>query len=97
VFSKGRFFTSKFFLLKYDKNGLSENRFGFVTSTKVSGKAVERNLIKRRFREVIREQLPHLKYGYDIIFVIRKGALDIKYQELKEDILKSLKKSNLIK
>ncbi len=53
IFKKGRSFKESFLVLKILKNNLKVSRFGFVVSQKVSKKAVVRNKIKRRLREIV--------------------------------------------
>lgn len=86
VFKKGRFISSQSFLLKYYPNFLAKSRFGFVVSTKVSKKAVVRNRIKRRLREITRKQLPCISAGYDIVIIVKKSATELTFNKMKEVI-----------
>jgi ribonuclease P protein component len=54
VFSQGRNLKGDFLFFKTINNKLEDNRIGFIVSKKVSKKAVERNKIKRRLREILR-------------------------------------------
>jgi ribonuclease P protein component len=51
----------------------SGKRAGISVSKKV-GKAVQRNGVRRRLREVLRARLPHWKDGFDVILVARAPA-----------------------
>lgn len=82
--------------LKYLQNGLDESRFTVVVGLKVNKKAVDRNRIRRQYREIIRLRLDQMKKGYDVVFLTSKQALDIDYQEKEERLVKVLKKSGLI-
>lgn len=97
VLKNGRFVHTGNFLLKYIKNTLTNSRFGFIVSTKTFKRAVDRNLVKRRLRETIRLNLGSIKDGYDIVFIIKKPALGVKYGDLEKDVLNALEKSKLIK
>ncbi len=97
VFKKGKVFFEKFLILKKLENNLKESRFGFVVSLKISKKAKERNKVKRRLREVIKNKLSQIKTGYDIIFLSKKGIEEIDFREIKEIIEKLLEKAKLIK
>lgn len=66
-----------------DKNG---NRLGFTVGTKV-GKAVQRNRIRRRLREIYRLNEEKLKRGYDIVIVARVRSRSAAYLELESDFL----------
>ena len=70
------------------------SRLGITVSTKL-GKAVVRNRIKRRLREVYRLSLPHLKPGYDVVLVGRSRALDLPFSRLLETFQKSCKKLSI--
>ncbi len=81
VFRKGEKVKGNFVYLKFAPNNLSESRFGIVVSKKVSLKAVERNKIKRKLREAIKELLPFAKTGFDVVLLVtpsfpvgRKGS-----------------------
>jgi ribonuclease P protein component len=54
-------------------------------SKKVSKKAVERNLIKRRIRPIIREFLPKLKPG-EYFIIANQGAEKVKGKELRKEL-----------
>ncbi|MBQ7227237.1 MAG: ribonuclease P protein component [Clostridia bacterium] len=56
-------------------------RIGFVVSNKI-GKAVRRNLVKRRMRGVVRELLPRLSCG-QMIFIAKPGVTELSYAEIK--------------
>jgi ribonuclease P protein component len=71
VFNGGEGFRSDFLCIKFISNNLASSRFGFIVSKKVSLKAVERNKIKRKLREIIRKTLPDIKGGYDIIVIVQ--------------------------
>jgi len=61
-------------------------RLGLVTNRKV-GTAVERNRLKRRFREIFRLNKHRLVPGVDIIFVARPGGKALNYHQLEAVIL----------
>lgn len=81
--------------VKSVKNNLPQSRFGFVVSTKVSKKAVERNRIKRRLRDITRKS-PDIKIGFDVIIIVSPLANRAKYQIIKEDLMSLLKKLKLL-
>ena len=71
-----------------------QNRFAFSVSKRV-GNAVTRNRIKRYMREVVRQQLPHLHSGWDILLIARERAAHASYQEIQDAILNLLRQSHL--
>jgi ribonuclease P protein component len=52
----------------------SEIRFGTVTSKRL-GKAVRRNRARRLVRQAMRQVCSRLRPGWDLVFVVRSGAL----------------------
>lgn len=96
VFKKGQGFKEDFLYLKIKKNSLKSSRFGFVVSKKFSQKAVARNKVKRRLRELIRTKLPKIKKGIDGVVIIMPGFKINDFWELEEIINKLFKKAKLI-
>lgn len=82
-----------FFLLKYARNGLAHNRYGFVVSKKVSKKATERNKAKRRLRDIVRTSPQSAIQGYDVVFVVKKGIVAARFDEIKNITRNALKKA----
>ncbi len=64
-------------------SGLSSSRVGFSVSKRV-GNAVTRNKIKRRLREIIRNE--DLPAGWDIVFIARKGCSISNYITLSRSV-----------
>jgi len=85
VFKNGKGFKKKFLYLKINKNGLEFTRFGFVVSTKVSKKAVERNRLKRIFRDIVRKNLERVVPGLDAVIVANPG-IEIKREVIEESL-----------
>jgi len=56
----------------YRENGLDFNRFA-VCAVRKYGKAVERNRVKRIFRELFRTMKERIKPGFDIVIVAYPG------------------------
>jgi ribonuclease P protein component len=71
VFKSGRGFSEDFLFLKFLDNGLKISRFGFIISNKITKKATLRNKIKRKLRELVRQKLPKIKKGLDVVIVVR--------------------------
>lgn len=57
-----------------------------VVSKKYSRKAVERNKVKRRVREILRELNTDKRYK----IILKPSAKNLSYQELKEEINKTI-------
>lgn len=58
--------------IRRGEDGLA--RVGFTVSRKVGG-AVERNRVKRRLREMVRQTTAGMRPGYDYVLVGRRSAL----------------------
>ena len=84
VFKNGKTVAGRFIFLRVAKNGLRDNRFAFVVSLKVSKKAVIRNKIKRRLREIIRQT--ELKQGFDFVIIAKPLIVNQNFQEIKQDL-----------
>lgn len=97
VFKKGRSSYNKILGIKTLVNNLTYCRFGILVSTKISKKAVERNKIKRRVRDIITKQTDNLKLGYDIIIIALPEIINKEYCDIKKSILYNFKKVNLYK
>jgi ribonuclease P protein component len=68
-------------------------RWGFSISKKV-GKAHDRNLIKRRLREICRHT--SLNFQGDLIVVVRGGAKDTSYEDFSRALAELLRRTGVI-
>jgi len=92
VRQKGHSAAGKFIVLgKLEDPALIDRRFGLITSKK-AGKAVTRNLLRRRFREVIRKWGDHIPSQHMIVTIARWRASQATYQELEADWIKTAKR-----
>lgn len=96
VFKEGKGYKENFLYLKIAKNDLPASRFGFVVGKKYSGKAVLRNKIKRRLREIVKTNLPSIKPGLDGVMIVLPGLLIDNFWELEDIAIKLLKKSKCL-
>ena len=62
------------------------NRLGFTVTTKV-GKAVTRNRVRRRLREIYRLHEEGLTPGFDLVVVARTRAARVSYARLEAEFL----------
>ena len=98
VFKKGRRKEFPYFNLIFLKNtDLTENKFGFVVSSKISKKAVVRNKLKRRAKSVVFKILNNLNEPSVSIFIFKKESLNLDFSALFKEIEHSLKEVRLIK
>lgn len=97
IFKRGKSFYAKIFSIKALANELEINRYGIVISTKVSKKAVERNKLKRQFREAIKEFDEKIIPGLDLVVIVSLAALNQDYKFIKSELQKTLLALKLLK
>ena len=78
------------------KNRLGINRVG-VTVSKKLGKAVVRNRVRRRLREVYRLHESRFLPGWDIVVVARGRAVDASFSDLTRAYLSLAKKAGILR
>lgn len=86
VYQKGSFFSVHLFSLNSLLNRSSFTRVGIVVNKKVAKKAVDRNRVKRQFREATRHFYGVLPKGYDVIITIKAPALAATFQEIERAV-----------
>ncbi|MBD3359435.1 MAG: ribonuclease P protein component [Candidatus Buchananbacteria bacterium] len=101
ITQRGKAYYSPILILKILKNDLSYSRFGLIVSNKVSKKASQRNLIKRRIREIIRLNLNRINAGYDILIIVSPKIIAqdkkvLKYQAIEKSLMTAFSKADLI-
>ena len=89
IYRKGKSVVSPAMVLYCQKNRQGRTRLGITVSTKL-GKAVVRNRVRRRLREIWRLNKKEMKAGWDIILVARVRAVDMPYQKLNKMYLRLL-------
>lgn len=86
VLKKGASLSTEFFIVRYLHNQEGKSsKFAVVTSAKLSAKAVERNLVRRRTHEAIRLNKDNT-VKYLMIFIPKKRALKAEYNKIEADI-----------
>ncbi len=95
LYSRGKSASASNLVLYCRKNGRQENRLGITVSTKV-GKAVVRNRVRRRIREIYRLNGHLLEPGYDIVIVARVRSREATFAQLDRDFLYLSEKLGLL-
>ena len=97
IFKRGKSYYTKLIGVKILAGQSGFNRFGIVISTKVSKKATERNKLKRRIRQALRELDKKLKPGFDLVVVALPGFLNQGYEIIEEELEKIFKGLKLLR
>jgi ribonuclease P protein component len=71
-------------------------RVGISISHKVSKKAVVRNRIKRQLRFALRQLLPNLECGWDVVIVVYPNALQCDYPEFLQQLKQLLAQTEIL-
>lgn len=80
VLREGQAWSTPLFTVRALPNGREVTRFGFIVSRRL-GKAVVRNRVKRRLREICRQLT--FRPGWDIVIIAREPAKTTDFWELK--------------
>ncbi|MBQ4426960.1 MAG: ribonuclease P protein component [Oscillospiraceae bacterium] len=91
AYHKGKSAGGAYMLVYARKRAVPRSRLGLTVSTKI-GKAVRRNRIKRRFREIYRLNEARLCPGYDIVIVARSKADGADYHRMEAEFLRLAEK-----
>lgn len=96
VYKGGKSIANHQFVLYYKGNrALERFRLGVSASKKVGG-AVQRNRIRRRVKEIVRLHADQIKGGYDLILIVRSGAMKLDYAGLEKSIRHVMRKAGIM-
>ena len=96
AYNRGKSAADSRLALYVRRNGQKANRLGLTVSTKV-GRAVVRNRVRRRLREIYRLHEDTLAPGCDVVIVARVRAASSDYHQLEHSFLKLADKLGLLK
>ena len=83
VKSEGRAYSGRYLTLGVLK-GCEATKTGLITSKRV-GKAVERNRVRRRLRELMRLTLPLWNSGVWVVAIARRSAVGARFDDLRRE------------
>ncbi len=87
---------SPLLVLAWMPNDVARTRVGFVVSKRITRHAVERNYMKRLLSEAMRDLLPRLPSGLDIVVSARQKASTANLRILEQDIRTLLHRAKLL-
>lgn len=93
---KAKTFSSDNMYLKVAYNCPKNKAFAFVASLKASKKAVERNKLKRRAREITYSLLKDVPNGTCAAVFFRPSIMGKKYAEIKDELTSLYKKAKIV-
>ena len=93
----GRAWANRGLTLLVAPNALPHNRYGFVVSKRV-GKAVTRNLVKRRLREILRQldRAGRIPPGHDLALIVRPALAEASFAEARDAVTELLARARLL-
>lgn len=94
LYSKGKSAVSPYFAVYCRKTNRPYSRLGITTGVKL-GKAVRRNFVRRRIRELYRTNEDKFLPGFDVVVVARTRAIYGRYSELERSFLQLMRKLGL--
>lgn len=94
VFASGTFVGGRAVALRVLARGEGPTRIGFAVGKRLDKRAVIRNRVRRRLREVLRRL--ELRDGYDVVVLARRPALTNRVPALREDVAKVCRKAGLL-
>ena len=94
IYNKSQKMHTKYAIIFIKEKMNNEQRFGFVASKK-TGNAVQRNRIKRLFKEFVKTHKNKFRENTDYIFVgksiLKENIKKLKYKDIEKDIIKVIK------
>lgn len=95
IYKNGLHFSSAALVLYLTTSKTKQIKVGFSVTKKL-GKAVVRNSIRRKLREIVRKYLPNLKQNYNIILVARETVANYSFEELDKQFVELIKKAEIL-
>lgn len=95
LYSKGKSAVTPYLVVYARKTKKSKNRIGITVSTKL-GKAVTRNRVRRRLREIYRLNEERFVPGTEIVVVARVRAVKAAYSQLEHAMLSACGKLGIL-
>lgn len=86
VFKNSHTIREDMFTVKFQKNNLSYDRFGFVVAKTIDKRAVVRNSLKRIVRGHIEKEYLTMEKGVDTLFILRPAIKSMPKEQVHREI-----------
>ena len=86
--------SNRLLVLRSLRTSRSESRLGLSTPKSLGG-AVQRNRVRRRLRELVRERGGEIGPGWDLLLIARPEAAEASHAELREALGSLLERSGI--
>ena len=96
LYAKGRSAVSPTLVIYVRRSKRPVNRVGFTVTVKL-GKAVVRNRVRRRLREIYRLHESELQKGLEMVVVARGRSTAASYRQLERDFLCCCRKLDVLR
>ena len=90
IINKCLYKKNNYYVIYYRRNN-NNNRYG-ISIPKKTGKAVLRNKLKRRIKNIIDINKFILPKNYDYVIISRKRLIELNYQEMELHLISLIKK-----
>ena len=91
---RGTVRATRLLVLRSLRTNRSETRVGLSTPRTLGG-AVQRNRVRRRLRELVRERLEAIGPGWDLLLIARSEAAAASHAELRDAVRSLLERSEI--
>lgn len=96
VFRRGKSVANRQFVVySFRRPEEGTPRVGISISRKI-GKAVVRNRIKRRIKEVLRHWMSEIQSEVDIVIIVRNPVVTMNYQQIQSSLRHVFRKAHLL-
>ena len=82
---------NEYYIIYYRENKEKHNRYG-ITVPKKTGKAIIRNKIKRRIKNIIDLNEKNMYKFYDYVIIIRKRIIELDYLSMQKNLISLISK-----
>ncbi|NOZ05582.1 MAG: ribonuclease P protein component [Chloroflexi bacterium] len=96
VLREGKSWANRCLVLYAARRTGGHNRHAFVTGKRL-GNAVTRNRLKRRMRAIVAKRLDDMEDGWDMVFIVRRGAVKEDFSQNVAAVDQLLRRAGLLR